>query len=45
MKLARGLRPKGVDTDKPEGYIKLKLRRWWRREIARWTKRETREDS
>ena len=40
MLLAGGLRKKGVDIDKPEGYIKLKLRRWWRREISRWTRRE-----
>ena len=45
MKLARGLRKKGVDVDRPEGYIKLHLRRWWRREIARWTILEIKEDS
>jgi len=44
MILPRGLRKKGVDIDKPTGYIKLKLRRWWRREIERWTRAEIRID-
>lgn len=43
MKLRRTLRPKGVDVDRPEGYIKLKLRRWWRREIGRWTAKEVKD--
>ena len=28
-------RPKGADMDKPEGYIKVKLRRKWRRILNR----------
>lgn len=43
-RIARGLRPKGADIDKPEGFIKRNLRRWWRREIARRTHSEVQRD-
>lgn len=42
--LARGLRPHGADVDKPTGFIKLNLRRWWRRELVRWTRRELKDE-
>jgi len=38
--LARGLRPKRVDVDKPIGFVKRHLRRWWRTQIKRWTVEE-----
>lgn len=41
MILARGLRPKKVDIDKPNWYTKGQLRRWWRRTIRRQTRKET----
>jgi len=44
MLLARGLRKKKVDVDKPIGHTKLRLRRWWRREIHRWTSKEVKEE-
>ena len=43
MKLAFHRRPKKVDIDRSEGAIKRLLRRWWRVEIKRWTRREIEE--
>lgn len=40
MKLACELRPAGADVDKPTGFIKRKLRRWWRCEVTRWTRKD-----
>lgn len=44
MLLSRHLRKKGIDVDKPEGYIKYKLKRWWRVKIKRMTKKEIKDE-
>jgi hypothetical protein len=31
-------RPKKVDVDKPTGYVKTKLKRWWRRKVKEETR-------
>jgi hypothetical protein len=36
-------RPKHVDVDKPEGYLKRKLRRWLRHQLKLEAKQEVRE--
>jgi hypothetical protein len=37
------IRPKKVDIDKPRGYTKFKLRKWWRLLIKRDTRLATKE--
>ncbi len=43
MHIRSHLQRAGVDVDKPVGFFKLKWRRWLRRQIARWTRKEVEE--